>query len=426
MTRVRSIVVALITCCLSGHVWGAAPISSELMQGTQAYQDQRWMEAMNHFLQVLSQDPSNQEAHTYLDLLAQELDAQRRSTTHDDRLAMLSSASQVLDDNRINSAPVDKALNDTIAVEADRERQQRHAACTMAQMEIELGHLPAANDLVLQVIAQNPSDEEAQRLLSDLQSRMRQMLDNRKDLSVPVRKTLEGFYAYGQADYASAAAAWGQARMALEQSFASPESVHQASLLHFEPYDKIARVHLNQELETARIRVLFGDGVTALEKQDFGKALGAFRQVALANPTYPQLGQYLVQSEAAVERMRTSDLSDAKRTQTAQAFARGMANLEKENYAQAKSAFEEVLALDPAHPQAKLYMQQIETQINRQVDPAAALQHYEAGVIAYVSGDSDQAIREWHIAHRLDPDNPKIADAVHKVERELVLSKELP
>ena len=426
MSRIRTLLIVLFASGLVGQVFGVVPVSSELAQGAQAYQDKRWMEAMSHFLQVLSGDPANQEAHTYLKLLAQELDLQKQSSTHDDRMAMLSSASQVLDASGLDSAPIEKALKDTITVEADRDRQKRHAACTMAKMEIDLGHLPAANDLVLQVIAQNPADGEAQLLLSDLQSRMRQMLENRKDLSVPDRRTLEGFYAYGEADYTSAAAAWDQARMALAQTFNASELAHQTELLHFEPYDKIAREHMKQELEAARIRVLFGDGVAASEKQDFDKALSAFRQVALANPTYPQLGQYLVQSEAAVERARTGDLSEAKRTQTAQAFARGMASLEKENYAQAKSAFEEVLALDPAHPQAKIYMEQIETQIKRQIDPAAAVQHYEAGVIAYVSGDSDQAVREWHIGHRLDPDNLKIADAVHKVERELVLTKDLP
>jgi tetratricopeptide (TPR) repeat protein len=426
MTGRRSIVVVLIACGLADRVWAGIPVTSELTQGVQSYQEHRWTEAMGHFLQVLSQDPSNKEAHTYMDLLAQELDQQKRRTTHDDRLMILASATQVLDANRMNSSPVQQALRDTTAVEADHERQQRHAQCTMAQTEALLGHLPAANDLVLQVIAQSPNDGEAQRLLSDLQSQIRQTLDTRKDLSVSERRTLEGFYAYGQADYASAAAAWSQARSALLQSSPGPEASHQIALLHFEAYEKIARTHVDEELEAARIKVLFGDGVAAFEKQDFDKALGAFRQVALASPTFPQLGQYLVQSEAAVERKRTSDLTDDKRNQTAQSFAKGLASLENEDYAQAKAFFEEVLAMDPAHPQAKLYIQQIDTQKNRQVDPAAAQQHYEAGVIAYVSGESEQAVREWHIAHRLDPDNPKIAEAVHKVERELVLSKELP
>ncbi len=426
MTPHRFIISVLLSSGLFGHAWGVMPLSSELAQGVHAYEQQRWTEAMGHFLEVLSQDPSNQEAHTYVNLLAQELDSEKCRTTHDDRLAILASATQVLDSNRMDSAPIEQALRDTTAVEAEHESQQRHALCTMAQMEAQLGHLPAANDLVLQVIAQSPNDAEGQRLLSDIQSQIRQTLDTRKELSVPERRTLEGFYAYGQADYASASAAWGQARNVLEQSSPGPEASHQLVLLHFEAYEKIARAHVDEELEAARVRVLFGDGVAAFEKQDFDKALAAFRQVALANTTYPQLGQYLVQSEAAVERQRTSDLTDAKRQQVQQAFAKGMAGFEKGDYVEAKTSFEAVLALDPANPQAKLYIQQIDTQKDQRVDPAAAQQHYEAGVIAYVSGDSEQAVREWHIARRLDPDNPKIAEAVHKVERELVLSKDLP
>ena len=50
----------------------------------------------------------------------------------------------------------------------------------MAQMEAQLGRLAVANDLIFQVIAQDPNDAEAQRLLSDLQSQIRQTLDTRK------------------------------------------------------------------------------------------------------------------------------------------------------------------------------------------------------------------------------------------------------
>ena len=426
MTRLRLIVILLLAGATAGFSQASAPVSSDLAQGVQAYQEQRWTEAMGHFLQVLVQDPSNHEAHSYVNLLAEQMDAARRQTVHDDRLMMLASATQVLDAKRMDSLPVEQALQRTTTLEAEHEAFQRHAQCTMAQMEAQLGHLPAANDLVLKVITEHPNDGEAQRLLSDLQSEIRKALDQRKDLTVPERRTLEGFYAYGQADYASAAAAWGQARSVLEQSLPALEAAHQVTLLHFAAYEKIARTHVTEELEAARIRVLFGDGVASYEKQDFGKALEAFRQVALANPTYPQLGQYLVQSEAAAERKRTSDLTDAKRTQTAQAFARGVSNLEKEKYPEAKAAFEEVLALDPSHPQAKLYMQQIETQKMHRTDPPAAQQHYEEGLVALVEGDMEQAIREWHIALRLDPDNPKVTSALNKVQRELASARDLP
>jgi hypothetical protein len=417
--------IVLLFFLIVGPCW-ANPTPSELAQGIQAYQEERLKTALGHFIQALESDPSNQQAQTYVKLIAQKLQERQIRRAREEEVAILAATSKLMEDRRMDSRIVDQDLQQVVATQKEREEADRHAKCTEAQMEAQLGRLCVANDLVLQVIAQNPADGEAQRLLSDLQSQIHQTLDQRKDLSVPDRRALEGFYAYGQADYASAEAAWAQARSALERSLPAPEAAHQVALLHFSSYEKIARAHLDEELEAARIRVLFADGIAAYEKQDFDKALGAFRQVALASPTYPQLGQYLVQSEAAVERKRTSDLTDAKRTQTAQSFAKGLASLEKEDYAQAKAFFEEVLAVDPAHPQAKLYIQQIDTQKNRRVDPAAAQQHYEAGVIAYVSGDSQQAVREWHIAQRLDPDNPKIADAAHKVERELDFSKELP
>ena len=424
----RVLIVAAATAFLTTRGWCGlpGPASGELRLGVQAYQEERLKTALGHFIQALQIDPANHEAQTYVKLIAQKLQERQARRAREEEVFILTATSKLLEDRRMDTRPIDQDLRQVVAAQTEREAAERHATCTEAQMEAQLGRLPAANDLVLQVIVQNPNDAEAQRLLSDLQSQIRQTLDSGKDLSVPERRTLEGFYAYGQADFASASAAWGQARGALEQSLPAPEAAHQVALLHFASYEKIARAHVDEELEAARIRVLFADGVAAYDKQDFDKSLGAFRQVALACPTYPQLGQYLVQSEAAVERKRTSDLTDVKRTQTAQSFAKGLASLEKEEYAQAKSYFEEVLALDPAHPQAKLYIQQIDTQKNRRVDPAAAQQHYEAGVIAYVGGDSEQAVREWHIAERLDPDNTKIADAVHKVERELVLSKELP
>ena len=91
-----------------------------------------------------------------------------------------------------------------------------------------------------------------------------------------------------------------------------------------------------------------------------------------------------------------------------------MASLEKSNYAEAKTSFEAVLALDPAHPQAKLYLQQIETQKTHRTDPEAGQQHYEAGLIAFAGGDMEEAIREWHIALRFDPENPKVVSAVNQ------------
>jgi len=275
------------------------------------------------------------------------------------------------------------------------------------------------------VLQDDPSNAEAQRALSDLQSALHDILTGPAALSPLDRAVLEGFDAYGQADYVTAVTAWGRARSALDPGLPPEEAARQVALLHFAPYEKIAKERLNEEHEAARLRGIFENGMQAYQQQDFDKSLTAFRQIALANPNYPQLGQYLVQSEAAVERKRTSDLSDAKRQEIVQAFTKGLSSLEKGDYPEAKASFEAVLALDSTHPQARLYLQQIETQKSRRADPAAGQQHYEAGLIAFVGGDMEQAIREWHVALRFDPENPKVVSALNKVQRELASSNEL-
>ncbi len=423
-----SIIAGLLAGCLLTQAWADLPgaVSSELTQAVQAYQAERWTTALGHFLHVLTEDPSNKEAHTYVNLIVRKLEAQQARRSHDDRFTILTASSRLLDDHRKDSSVVDEALRQTTAAEANRQKQGWHSQCNIAQIEAQLGHLAAADDLVLQVIAQDPNDREAQQLLSNLQSQIREALDTRKAWDPVDRHTLEGFYAYAQADYAPAAAAWGQARSALDPGLPLPEIARQVALLHFESYDKIARQHLDDERQAHRARDLFAEGLAAFDAHDFDRSLEDFRQVALINPEFSQLGAYLVQSEAAVERKRMSEFSESKRQEVTHAFAKALRSLEKGTYAEAEASFKEVLALDPTHPQARQYLQQIDTQKNRQVDPTAAQQHYEAGVIAYVGGDSEQAVREWHIAQRLDPDNPKITEAVHKVERELVLSKELP
>jgi len=399
---------------------------SELAQGIQAYQEERLMTALDHFIHVIELEPSNAQAQTYVKLIARKLQDRQVHQAREQEIAILTATSKLLDSRRMDTRAVDRDLRGVLATQAEREQAERHSKCTMAQMEAQLGRLAAANDLVLQAIAQNPDDAEAQRLLSDLQSQIRQTLDTRKDLSIPEHRTLEGFYAYGQADYASAAAAWGQVRSAFDPGLSPQEIARQVELLRFEPYEKIARAHLDEEREAARVRSLFAGGLAAYEKQDFNQSLDDFRQVALSSPEYPRLGYYLVQSEAAVERQRTRDLSDEKRQRASDAFASGVASLAKGKYADAEVSFKEVLAMDPAHPQARLYLNEINTQKEHRTDPQAAQQHYEAGLLAYAGGNQDEAVREWHIALRMDPDNQKTVVALHKVEREAEIAREIP
>ena len=109
-----------------------------------------------------------------------------------------------------------------------------------------------------------------------------------------------------------------------------------------------------------------------------------------------------------------------------QAFARAWPILRKPITPTPKPLLRRFSRSDPAHPQAKLYLQQIESQKTSATDPLVGEQHYEAGLIALVAGNIEQAIREWHIALRFDPENPKVVSALNKVQRELASANELP
>src|SRR5437667_283744 len=100
---------------------------------------------------------------------------------------------------RAAAQPVDHLQNGVAAYE-----EHRRAWREQADAEIQMGHLLAANDWVLKVLAENANQRQAQQQLSDLQSRIRRALEKEANLTSPERFALQGFYAYGQADYPNA------------------------------------------------------------------------------------------------------------------------------------------------------------------------------------------------------------------------------
>jgi tetratricopeptide (TPR) repeat protein len=250
---------------------------ADLTKGIEDFEKHRWAASMGEFIDVLQHDPRNVQAHEYLALAAHELEAERAAVTRDKRLEMLSNASQLMEDNHQDSNPLQSAINETKTAEDKARADRAHTQCVMAEMEDRRGDLAAANDYVLRVLQDDPANAEAQRKLSDLQSELRQTLTT-GSLTEAQRALFEGFYAFGQSDYRSAALAWAKARAALSDN--SPDTNAQA--------------------------------------------------------------------------------------------------------------------------------------------------HYEAGLIAYAGGHEDEAVREWHIALRLDPDNEKSQLALNKLHRENKLSEELP
>jgi tetratricopeptide (TPR) repeat protein len=383
-----------------------------------------WKEEVGAFLDVLTRDPRHSQAHAYIEKTLRQAQLRRNIRVKEERLKVLSGAARRLETVWVDIRPLENAILETTDQE-ERLRQQRwDAECEEADMEMHLGHFLSAHERVFRVLAEHPGHIRAQQLLAELQGRLQPVLKNGSLLTSEERFSLEGFDAYGRADYETAAAAWKKALALLQQSYSPAQLPQRLAALHFEPYWKTALGHISERRLTAETQSLFQRASALYAQGRFADALHVFRKTAVLNPDYPQLGSYLAQTEAALEKDRARRLGEQKQKEIARLFEKGFALLQSERYGDAERALQQVVSMDPAHVQARSYLALVQTELHRRHDPKAADQHYEAGLIAYAGGKLEEAVREWSRAIRLNPSHPKALYARAKVQKELALSDE--
>jgi tetratricopeptide (TPR) repeat protein len=398
-------------------------MEASLETGIRAFEARLWSKALSDFLDVLQQDPSHPEAHAYLTLAARHMEADRESLLRKHRLDILEDSARLSEENRQNSEALTQSLYDTVhAAELAREEGWR-TRCDEARMERRAGRLFVAHDLILRVLRENNTFLEAHKELSELQSRVRHILDRGEAATIAERYALEGFYAYGQADYAGALLAWGKCRTFLVQSYSVHEGTNQIRELRFDIYETFAKKYAEEERTKTEWKALFAEGVSFFERAQWRSALHTFRKLAIQNPEYPQLGFYLARSEAAMESDRASRLGATKQQEVEITLQAGIAALEAQRFREARKHFEQTLRLDPSHMSAHSYMKMAEAEMIRRQDPQAAQMHYEAGLIAYASGKLDEAVREWRITLRMNPGHEKARIALGKVQKELAMNR---
>ncbi len=376
----------------------------------------RALNSLSDCIEVLQQDPQNAEAHTAIRLMAQQWRSERTLRTHRMRMELLTAASKQIDSQRRDPRVLEKAIADTVEAETAAKNSREVSLCEQAETEAQLRHWYSAHEVILKLLQENNASVCGQRILSVLQSEVHRLLASDMTLSSTDRYVLEGFYAYGQADYAKALTAWDKA-VTLDASSAT---------YHYDAFRSIAAGHVQQDLLAKKVQRLFAEGVALYDQGSYRSALDLFRRVAIANPEYPQLAAYLARTEAAAEEERVKHLDEEKKSRIAALFEKGMQALQDNQWGKAQTYFQNLLQLDPSHPQATAYLAMATAEIQRQVDPVAAQHHYEVGLVAYASGNLDDAKREWRIAARMNPRLEKVTLALAKVEKELASYREVP
>jgi tetratricopeptide (TPR) repeat protein len=415
----------LMVGILGAACWAAAIQPPSFDQGVLAYKEHRWSDAISAFIETLRLDPENAAAHKYLDTIAQEMKMDHARVVQESRLAYLQGASAALGPQRSKGL-----LHDALDAELNTEDRQHETQwrdwLAEAKLHKELGHLLPANELVLKVLSENPNHQDALRELSDLQSRLHDALATGLNLTLEERFAGEGFYAYGQADFAGAVAAWDKADALVRQAGSAKDQASHRTVLHYTAFQTLARAKLEEERHQAELLALFNRGITAYDAHRFEEALETFRKLAVREPDYPRLAFYLIQSENSAERQRAERLGEQRQKQINSLYDEGLAALEKEKFGDAERLFTEILVMDPNYTRAKSYLAMARAENQRRHDPKAAQMHYEAGLIAYASGKLDEAVREWNTALRMNPAHEKARIALSKVQKEMALYREAP
>jgi len=389
------------TLCAS-HAWAG---TAAFDQGVQLYKQHQWRDALGQFLAALDDNPHDIQAKRYIDAISKEIRFEQEKTVEEERLRYMGLTGQDPEENRENS------------------KWQRWLE--EARMHRDLGHLLPANDLVLRILSENANHTDALRELSELQTRLRDALDRGSNLLIEERYACEGFYAYGQANYPAALTAWEKARLVVMQSAGTNPSAKRIQALHFQRYEDHAKATLGQEKKALELKTAFESALSLYKRERFEEALYGFRKLAIREPEYPQLAYYLVQSESGAEKNRAKRLGERKRQELDAVFQIALKHFESERYAEAEKSFLRVLALDASYGRAQAYLAIAKSENQKRHDPKAAQLHYESGLVAYASGKLDEAQREWSITLRMNPAHEKARVALSKVQKELVLSKEM-
>lgn len=415
----RRPVYAALFSLLATSGWGDPAVSTPVTRPAEPFSTA----SLPAHLATLRQNPADAQSHLYISMIAKELASEQQAKVKASRLQIMSEAAGYLEERGLENSRLKNAVDALEHEEVRSKEMVQRTRCEEIRLERKLGHLIPAFDMALQLFAQDTANQEIIREISELQAAVTKTLRSTNDLSTEDRYILSGFYSYSRADYAEALALWNKAKAVGAQS---PSSQSSSELSRITPYEQVAQSHVNEGHRRQVLAGAFERGKALYQKSKFIEALATFRELAIAEPDYPELAGYLVRAEAAAEKDRTRRLSEQKREEIARKLEEGRLFLEKEKYSDAEKCFQALLALDSTHPQAHSYLALVQAELKKRNDPRAAQEHYEAGLVAYASGKLEDAVREWRTSVKLDQRHQKAQNALAKAQKELALNRDLP
>ncbi|NIM03380.1 tetratricopeptide repeat protein [bacterium] len=194
-------------------------------------------------------------------------------------------------------------------------------------------------------------------------------------------------------------------------------------------------------------------GIDYYAEGEFKKAIKEWREVLRIDPTHAGAKEYLKKARDKIARAssrrteRKTTARSAKEEKIEVYYRQGINYYLAGAFKEAIRQWEEVLKMEPSHNGAKGYIakakerlkisgegmvysgyeEEVEEYVkelektgttDEEKEELIAM-HYQDGLVAYAHGDLSQAMKEWQIVLKLDPDHKKARRAIIKLQAEM-------
>lgn len=217
-----------------------------------------------------------------------------------------------------------------------------------------------------------------------------------------------------------------------------------------------------RQRDNAFVNKRFTEGLAAMEKGDFQKAIEKWKEALERDPTNPQINTYIKKAKIelgnevnrliarAKQLVRQENLSEAykvldrAKSQTVgnpelhnkvltqiknldrvvnflSNYQEGVQRYEKGDYKNAARFFKNALQFDPNNTRAREFYRDsvARSQGKRQVMSEEVKKKYYRGISLYRDGHYEEALKVWEEALKLDPNNLKLLDAIEGVKKKI-------
>ena len=430
----KALLCMILFCAVLPASAGTEMSTQELMDsGFKSCGNGEYQAAINYFEQVLSREPDNMEAKLALEKSQGELEEQKKSQTkkvetvatkdmsravmnekNGDIIGMIDQIWNVLDADPKNKK-ANKSLEKMKSTYEDKLSNDNQGTAEWNFDEGVLAYMDKdwsrSFDFFQESRRLKPDDEATQDAGEHAQTRLLTMIHDEQ--TGFYRESAKALYDQGQ--YKDALVSWKRVAEANPNDVEAQQGITQSQ-------EALARLETRQKSD--QVIGMIEEALSLYADRKWQESLREWKKIRQVDPTVESAKEYItkinaqlasIARERAAEKAPVTDDSwrTAKKPVAAVTPTPTTLSSTEGNFPEAIKNMEAILRRDPNNLKVA---QDLEKAKSRQQELAE--KYYKDGLIAYSEGKVGEAIRQWQVVLRIDPEHAKARQAIVKAQAE--------